>query len=250
MSDLWHGFRCEKFTFEDKDAIIVFPDKPAQNSHIVLKTEYWGAFPDVELQLLKNGYHVAYLKNSSRLAPREDCDRKAAFIRYLAEKYNLSEKCIPVGMSCGGAHAVRFAGFYPEMVACMYIDAPVLNFCDFPGKMVGDAQKWQGPWENEFQITYPGVKHYQLLTFPHHPINMADTLVENRIPVIMVYGTEDSTVIYEENGRLLEEAYGDSDLLKVIPVSARGHHPHGILRYDTPCDNTEIVTFLLEHSRS
>ena len=247
MSELWYGFRCEKFTFEGKDAIIVFPDTPAANSKIVLKTEYWGAFPDVEIQMLKNGYHVAYLKNASRLAPKEDCDRKAAFIKFLTEKYNLSEKCIPVGMSCGGAHAVRFAGYYPELIACMYIDAPVLNFCDFPGKW--DCESKGNIWEKEFLVTYPGMKHYQLFTFPHHPINMADTLVANRIPVILVYGTEDSTVIYEENGKLLAEAYEGTDLLKVIPVSARGHHPHGLLSYSTACDNTAIVQFLLEHSR-
>lgn len=248
MSELWNGFRCERFIFEDKDAIIVFPDTPAQNSKIVLKTEYWNAFPDVEIQMLKNGHHVAYLKNASRLAPKEDCDRKAAFIKFLADKYNLSEKCIPVGMSCGGAHAVRFAGYYPELVACMYIDAPVLNFCDFPGKQVSGTGRWQDVWEKEFLAAYPGMKHYQLLSFPHHPINMADILVANRIPVVLVYGLEDSTVIFEENGKLLAEAYEGTDLLKLIPVSARGHHPHGILRYNTTCDNNEIVEFLLSHS--
>lgn len=250
MSELWYGFRCEKFTFEGKDAILVFPDEPAADSKIVLKTEYWGAFPDVEIELLKNGYHLAYLKNSSRLAPREDCDRKAAFIRFLAEKYHLSEKCIPVGMSCGGAHAVRFAGFYPELVACMYIDAPVLNYCDFPGKLVNGTGKWQGIWENEFMKTYPGVKHYQLLHFSEHPINMAETLIANKIPVLMVYGTEDATVIYEENGKLLEEAFEGTDLLTVIPVEARGHHPHGLISYRGGSNNTEIVQYILEHSRS
>lgn len=244
MSELWNGFRCEKFTFEGKDAIVVFPDEPAKDSKIVLKTEYWGAFPDVEIQLLRNGYHLAFLKNSSRLAPKEDCDRKAAFIKFLAAKYNLSEKCIPVGMSCGGAHAVRFAGYYPELVACMYIDAPVLNYCDFPGKA-----KYQGIWEKEFLAAYPDMKHYKLLSFPHHPINMADTLIANHIPILMVYGTEDTTVVYEENGKLLEDAFEGTDLLKVIAVEARGHHPHGLVSYSATVDNSAIVQYILDHSQ-
>lgn len=243
MSNLWNGFRCEEFTFDGRDAIVVFPDAPAENSKIVLKTEYWNAFPDVEIQLLKNGHHLAYIKNRTRFATKEDCDTKAAFIKFLAKKYNLREKCIPVGMSCGGAHAVRFAGYYPQLIACMYIDAPVLNFCDFPGKW--DGVKRDNIWGSEFVKAYPGIKHYQLLNFPHHPINMADTLVTNRIPIIMVYGLEDLTVIYEENGRLLEDAYEGTDLLKVIPVNARGHHPHGKIG-----DNTEIVQFILDHSRA
>lgn len=244
MSELWNGFRCEKFTFEGKDAIVVFPDEPAKDSKIVLKTEYWGAFPDVEIQLLRNGYHLAFLKNSSRLAPKEDCDRKAAFIKFLAAKYNLSEKCIPIGMSCGGAHAVRFAGYYPELIACMYIDAPVLNYCDFPGNA-----KYQGVWEKEFLAAYPDMKHYKLLSFPHHPINMADTLIANRVPVLMVYGTEDTTVLYAENGKLLEDAFEGTDLLKVIAVEARGHHPHGLVSYSATVDNSAIVQYILEHSR-
>lgn len=248
MNELWNGFRCEKFTFEDRDAIVVFPDAPAENGRIVLKTEYWGAFPDVEIQLLKNGYHLAYVKNRTRFATKEDCDTKAAFVKFLAAKYNLSEKCIPVGMSCGGAHAVRFAGCYPELIACMYIDAPVLNFCDFPGKWTGGSRG--DIWGNEFVKAYPDIRHYQLMNFPHHPINMADTLVANQIPIVMVYGLEDATVIYEENGKLLEEAYGGSELLKVIPVGARGHHPHGLVSYSGVPNNTPIVQFLLDHSRN
>lgn len=247
MHNMWNGFVCEEFTFDGRDAIIVFPDTPAENSKIVLKTEYWNAFPDVEINLLKSGHHLAYIKNRTRFATKEDCDTKAAFIKFLAAKYKLSEKCIPVGMSCGGAHAVRFAGYYPELIACMYIDAPVLNFCDFPGKWDGD--KRDNVWDREFVLAYPGIKHYQLLNFPHHPINMADTLIKNRIPIIMVYGLEDSTVIYEENGKLLAEAFEGTDLLKVIAVNARGHHPHGLLNHGPTIDNTEIVQFLLAHSR-
>ena len=248
MSNLWYGFRYEEFQFDSRDAILVFPDTPAESSNIVLKTEYWGAYPDVEIQLLKKGCHLAYIKNRTRFGTKEDCDTKAAFIKFLAAKYNLSEKCIPVGMSCGGAHAVRFAGYYPELIASMYIDAPVLNFCDFPGKW--DGGKHDNVWDAEFVKAYPGIKHYQLMHFEHHPINMADTLVANRIPVIMVYGKEDSTVIYEENGKLLEEAYAGTDLMKVIGVSARGHHPHGLLNYGPTIDNSEIVQFLLDRRRS
>lgn len=46
----------------------------------------------------------------------------------------------------------------------------------------------------------------------------------------MLYGTEDETVKYDFNGRLLEEAYRDNkDLLKVIVREGQGHHPHGLL---------------------
>ena len=237
----WHGYCLKEFEFEGRLARLVCPKGEAVGK-LLLKTEYWGAFPDVELGMLERGYHLCYLKNQTRFATREDCDAKARFVRFLAKEYGLSERCIPIGMSCGGAHAVRFAGFYPELVSCMFIDAPVLNYFDFPGK-VGDPTK-EKVWEREFVYAYPDIKRHRLAGFTEHPICMADTLIENKIPVIMVYGTSDDLVLYEENGALLEQAFEGSGLLKVIRVSNRGHHPHGKIG-----DNTEIIEFLTEHSR-
>ena len=74
---------------------------------------------------------------------------------------------------------------------------------------------------------------------------MADVLIENNIPVIMVYGAEDKTVIYEENGKLLEDAFDGTGLLTAIAVGCRGHHPHGMI--DTE-DNEKIADWIVEHS--
>lgn len=237
-TSLWNGYKFERFSFEDRDAIIVFPKERLEDGAWALKTEYWGAYPDIELKLLGRGFHLAYVKNKTRFATREDCDVKARFVEYISKKYSLSPKCVPVGMSCGGAHAVNFAGYYPHLISCLYIDAPVLNFCDFPAK-----PSWSGIWEKEFTVAYPGVKRSDLLFFEPHPLNRAKALIENRIPVLLVYGDEDRTVIYEENGKLLEEAFADSDLLKVIRVSCRGHHPHGMI--DTN-DNERIVDYIVD----
>lgn len=241
MSELWNGFKCDKFTFEGRDAIVVFPEEGTANGRLALKTEYWGAFPDVEIRLLKKGFHLGFIKCTSRFAPKIDCDLRAAFVRHLAKEYHLSEKCVPVGMSCGGGQAVRFAGFYPDLVSCMFIDAPVLNYCDFPAKL-RTPEIFENIWQDEFVVAYPGMTRAKLLNFSEHPINMADVLVENRIPIVMVWGTEDQTVYYNENGRLLEQAYEGTGLMKVISVAPRGHHPHGKMH-----DNSEIVDFILEH---
>ncbi len=239
----WHGYKAEKCLFEARQAIIVFPEKADDNGNWLFKTEYWDAFPEIEIQLLKRGFHVAYVKNRTRFATKEDCDTKAKFVKYISDTYGLKNKCIPVGMSCGGAHAVNFAGYYPECIACMFIDAPVLNFCDFPGR-IGDSM-CESVWENEFVKAYEGMSRYKLLNFKNHPINMADKLIENKIPILMVYGTADDVVIYESNGALLEDAYKDTkDLLTVISVEGRGHHPHGI-----PDANERIVEYIIEHSR-
>ena len=239
--ETWHGYEMTRFTFEDRDAILVSPKETRPGAPWALKTEYWGAFPDVELQLLARGFHVAYVKNKNRWATREECAAKARFARFVSETYNLSSKCVPVGMSCGGAYAVKFAGLYPELVQCMFIDAPVLNFCSIPGKTGNPV--YESMWNNEFVKAYPGIQRWQLPGSNEHPICQTDSIIANKIPVILVYGTEDQTVLYPENGKLLEDAFAGTDLLTVIPVGARGHHPHGIIS-----DNHLIVDFILAHT--
>ena len=223
---IWAPYRIEEFEFEGTPANIIFPEKTNEKKSWTIKTEYRDAFPETELELLKRGYHVTYLKNKTRFATKEDCDKKARFVKFISEKYGLADKCIPVGMSCGGAHAVNFAGFHPESVKCLFIDAPVLNFLDYPGCLRNAGNR--NTWEKEFRLAYPGMKRGEFLNFDNHPIGKAPILIENKIPVLMLYGTDDTVVYYSENGEMLEEYYADHPgLLTVIKRESQGHHPHG-----------------------
>lgn len=75
----WNGYKCEKFTFEDRDAIIAFPSvKP--NGKLAFKTLYFNAFPDVEMKLLDNGFHLTYIKSRTRFGTKDDCDWKSRLI--------------------------------------------------------------------------------------------------------------------------------------------------------------------------
>lgn len=226
MEEFWNGFRKISFLFEGKQAILVFPEKADAEKNWMLKTEYWDAFPEREAEAVAHGFHLAYLQNETRFATKEDCDRKARFAEFLHQEYGLRSACIPVGMSCGGAHAVNFAGTHPERVLGLYLEAPVLNFCSYPGKL--GAPECEKVWETEFIHAYPGVKRHDLLHFSAHPLCQISTLQEHRIPILMLYGTQDETVPYNENGKLLELAYTTyPDLLTVIPRMSQGHHPHG-----------------------
>lgn len=223
--DKFFGLKSVEFEFEEKRAIVVFPEIPDEKRNWCLKTEYWGAFPDRELDLARRGFHLCYLENETRWATRSDCDRKARFVSFLHDELGLRDKCVPVGMSCGGDHAFNFAGFYPECVACIYVDAPVLNFCSCPGKL-GDKSS-EEIWENEFVKAYPGITRAKLLGFDNHPIGKADIIKKHGIPIAMSYGTEDQSVNYNENGRLLEIEYEGDEHLLVMPRPCQGHHPHG-----------------------
>lgn len=228
MNNLWNGFEFTEFEFEGKRAIIVFPKGKKDSGNWCLKTEYWNGFPQTEIEMVKRGFHLAYIENESRFATKADCERKARFVKYISENYKLRDKCVTVGYSCGGAHAVNFAGYFPECVCCLFIDAPVLNFCDYPGRI--PDEKCEKVWDSEFVSAYPGITRAGLLNFKNHPMNRIPVIKENKIPVIMLYGTEDRLVNYNANGRLFEAEYSDTpQLLTVIPRYLNGHHPHGFV---------------------
>lgn len=236
----WYGYETRSFLFEGREAVVVFPKKARQGSPWTLKTEYRTAFPEVELQLLAEGFHGAYIRNDHRWFPPEDIHRKARFIRYVSRTFGLAEQCVPIGMSCGGGYAIKLAGMYPELVRCMYIDAPVTNLCSVPGR--NHVPFNDGVWDTEFVKAYPGIGRWQLPGFREHPICFAHVLRQHRIPIIMVWGREDQTVPYAENGLLLEQALEGTGQLKVIGVNGRGHHPHGLIGNNRP-----IVDFILEN---
>lgn len=237
MKVFLNDFDVLDFEFEGREVKLICPIKP--NGKLAFKMEYWEAYPDVEASLIERGYHLVFVKNQgSRFLSKPDFDTKARLIKFLSDKYNLDGKCVPIGMSLGGAQGILFASYYPELISCMFLDAPVVDYSSMRTYMSNGRV-----WENEILKTFPGLKHYNLPGLAENPVNRVDALAENKIPMILSYGTEDATVSYFSNGALLEEVYEGTNLLKVIPVQFRGHHPHGKLD-----DNTEIVEFIVANS--
>ncbi len=231
----WNGCRVEEFKFEGRVCWVAIPENPS--GEWAFKTEYWTAFPDVERTLVeKHGFYAFAIRHTTRFSPESDLECEGRFLDFLTEKYSLKKKGTLVGMSMGGSRAVKFAGRYPDRVKCMYIDAPVLNYMSYPART-----GWPG-CEGELKFAFPDLKRYQLLNSNVHPLCYIDTLIENKIPILMLYGTADDLVPYSENGALMEEAYRDyPELLTVMPVGLRGHHPHGFIQ-----DNTPVLEFILK----
>ena len=235
----WNGFRQIKFSFEGREAILVFPETANENKNWLLKTEYFGAFPNFEIEMLKRGWHLAYIENITRWCLEEDIEVKKRFLEYLREEYGLYKKCVPVGMSCGGLIACKFAAKYPHRVSALYLDAPVMNLLSCPARVGGRASGML----NEF-IEATGITLSELLSYREHPIDKMPVLLKNNIPIVLVYGDNDDVVPYHENGMLLEKYYKiNGGNLLVIRKSRCGHHPHGLE------DNTPIIQFVEKYCK-
>ncbi len=221
----WRGFEGVQFNFKGLPAKVIKPNvKP--NGHWMLKTEYFDAFPETEIELLNRGWHLAFNENHTRWAEDIDVMRKAEFVYFVANEFNLDEKCVPVGMSCGGLYAVKLTAVIPQKIACLYIDAPVMNLLSCPfGLGIKDDTTVTG--EEYTRITGRTLK--DMISYREHPIDKMHVLLENKIPVIMVSGDSDKIVPYVENGALLEKYYKENGgKISVFIKEGGDHHPHGL----------------------
>lgn len=219
----WQGFAGIEFEFEDSLAKLIQPHG-TPNGKWALKTEYFGAFPDTEIELLKRGWHIAYQKNDNRWAEERDLRRKENFVRFVSRQFNLSQKCSMVGMSCGGMYAVLLAARIPELTDVLYLDAPVLNLLSCPCD-AGIAES--GLFEEFYRFT--GKTKSELLSYRKHPIDFLPVLLAHDIPVVLVAGDSDKTVPYCENGALLARYYEENGgRLWVCVKKSCDHHPHGL----------------------
>ena len=238
MEDFF-GFRAEKQTLDEREILIVFPKEGTANGKWALKSEYFEAFPAVQIELLEKGYHIAHVFSKARLCYEEDTPYRAKLAEYMHEKYGLSKKCAVIGMSCGGLQGIYLAARYPQYVSCLYLDAPVINLLSWPA----GVGKCISPSMEEFTES-TGMTLPELLSYRDHPLDNIQKLIENKIPVILVCGDSDKLVPYDENGKLFDEIYSKSGLpYKLIIKPGCGHHPHSLE------DNTEIIDFILENDR-
>lgn len=235
--EMWNGFKLEKSVFEGRELITVYPDKP--NGKWALKTEYFDAFPAVEIELLKLGYHLFHVKNITRWHEWSDTDARAKLAEYAHNELELSKKCVIVGMSCGGMQGIYFASKYPEYVSCMFLDAPVVNLLSCPAGLGKATDALMAEFVEHKKMGVP-----ELLGYREHPLDYIPELVKNNIPIVLVAGDSDKTVPYEENGKLLNDAYtANGCTIETIIKKGGDHHPHCLE------DNTPIIEFIKKYDK-
>ena len=229
----WNRYERLDFSFEGRDAIVILPKNPRKDCKWLLKTEYFGAFPSFELEMLERGYALAHLKSTTRWCPPEDTDARARFCEFLQSEFGFASQCMPVGMSCGGMQAVYLAAKYPHLVAALYLDAPVLNLLSCPCGVGVASNKLYAEFEKAMGMTAS-----DLINYRNHPIDHVEELLSANLPVMLVCGDSDGVVPYSENGKHLADAYRRAGgICEVILKAGCDHHPHGL------DDNAPLLAF-------
>jgi dienelactone hydrolase len=104
--------------------IVVVPRVAAPGNPWSWRGCYWDHQPQTEVELLRRGFHIAYIESSATLKPGRQWD---AWYGFLTEKHGLSRQPAFIGMSRGGEYAYTWATSNPDKVSCIYAENPVLR---------------------------------------------------------------------------------------------------------------------------
>ena len=139
-------------------------------------------------------------------------------------------------MSWGGFFSTRYAAAFPECVGKIYLDAPLMNFDGFAkvgGTPTENAARI-GPWAS----MPPTDGNWNV--DPRMPVNMADRLAKAGIPILLLYGGQDSTVPPDKNCELFAGKFkAAGGKIEIKKRNLYGHHPHG----EDPDKTSSIVSF-------
>jgi hypothetical protein len=120
--------------------VVVVPKQAARGNPWSWRGVYWNHQPQTEVELLKRGFHIAYIsvdpkpRSTTELPMDELMDELGmsrrsltewdAWYAYLTGQYGLSKKPAFIGMSRGGIFEYRWGTANPDKVCCIYADNP------------------------------------------------------------------------------------------------------------------------------
>ena len=219
-TDVWYGGERTVFDFEGYEAWVVEPPagvKPAEGRPWTWTMQWKTAFvPRTSVpRLLKMGYHHVTVDTFTHHMDATGLAVSKRFQDYLVGELALAPKARLIGLSWGGFFSIRYAANFPDRVARIYLDAPLLCF---------DAFRQMPPeWESQKPASGWWTDS------PEMPINMTTPIAHARIPILLLYGGVDMVVPPIRNAELFagrfKAAGGD---IKVVCRKNYAHHPHGV----------------------
>ena len=245
-TDVWYGCRRTVFDFEGYEAWVVEPPegvKVAGGNPWTWTMQWATAYVErtsVPRLVKERGWRHATIITYKDKMDGHGLEVSARFQKYLVEELGFAKKANLIGMSWGGFFSTRYAVTYPENVARVYLDAPLLCFADFDPSAGETANPRHGPWAQM------APKDGKWSADPRMPLNMAERFAKTGIPVFLVYGGQDESCPPATNaepfiGRF--KAAGGERNLKVLYRPYFGHHPHGV-----ELNDNAIIDFLTRPS--
>lgn len=234
----FHGYQGHVYTNKGITYYIVKPYQVAKDLPWIWRARFWGHEPQTDIALLEHGFHVVYCDVADLYGSDRAVRRWNEFYQ-LATDAGLNRKVVLEGMSRGGLIVYNWAAANPDKVACIYADAPVMDFKSWPMGRGGSAGSVEDT--KKLYAAYGFASEQQALDWKKNPIDHAAILAEAAIPIIHVVGDADDVVPVSENTDLFVNRLTQlGGTIKVIHKPEVGHHPHSLANPDP------IVYFILK----
>lgn len=234
---LWYGYPRLDFVVDGRVGILVQPRQPAAGRPWIWRTEFFGHEPQADVALLRHGFHVGYLDVQDMYGAPAALDHMDAFYEAVTGRHGLAAAVALEGFSRGGLFAFNWAARHPDRVACVYADAPVADFRNWPagrGRGPGSPDDWRRC------LAAYGLTEAEALAWPGNPVDNLGPLAAADIPLLHVCGEADEAVVCDANTGEIERRYrGLGGSITVLRKPFGRHHPHS-LRNPEP-----IVRFVL-----
>lgn len=238
----WNGFQKQSFAINGHAAYVVVPAIAAPGKPWVWRTSFPDYMPLVDLELVRNGFHIGYIEVLDLLGADGALDLMDQFYVQVRTQWGLAEKMTLEPCSRGGLPAYRYAARHPERVACIYGDVPVMDFKSWPLKWPQDKA---AQWANVLR-SYGFKNDAEAMAYTNNPIDQLAPIAKAKIPIRHVICLNDQVVPPEQNTleakRRLQQLGSD---LEVVSVKESGdfwgHH------FPYP-DVFGSVRFIMDHS--
>ncbi|AMV29842.1 Alpha/beta hydrolase family protein [Gemmata sp. SH-PL17] len=237
----WQGFPKHDFKVGELEATVVVPEKALPGRPWVWRGEFFGAFADADVALVKAGWHLAYLKVPDLFGAPKAVKKWEAFYDAMVKDYGMHPKPGLIGLSRGGLYCMNWAAAHPDRTLAVYLDNAVCDFKSWPGgalKKLGASKSGSEAEWKKMLAAYEFKNDEEAIAYKLNPVDNLAPVAKAKLPLLLVYGDKDLAVPHVENSELLYNRYkalGGS--VEQIVKPGQDHHPHGLK------DVTPVVKF-------
>lgn len=192
---LWHGYDSYRFEVEGIESIIVTADSPLKGNPWLWRARFFNADPALDLAMLRHGVHLVHTDITDLAGGPEAIHRMNCFYDYLIKSLNFSATPILEAYSRGALPALNWGIRNPEKTAMLILDSPICNLNSWP----------KSPFEREL-CRKAGVLNDDFSIVPEwNPVDNLAALIENQVPVTVIYEENDNVIPIKDNAALLLE---------------------------------------------
>ena len=226
----WEGFVRHDFHVDGAKAIVVEPKQPLPGRPWAWRGEFFGAFPNADIELLRRGWHVAYIGVPNQFGSAKAMKHWEKFYSVLVDGHALSPKPALIGLSRGALYCMAWAAIHPDKTLLVYLDNGVCDFKSWPGGKPKGLGSGQGSPEEWLKLlnAYDFKEDREAIASGSIPWT-ASPRSPGRVPILLIYGDSDTVVPHRENSEIVYTRYKAlGGHVERIVKPGQDHHPHGL----------------------